>query len=241
MMKRTSIATAVIALAALAASPAESACGDRPGTPNNVKVEPAPGKAATVLRVSWTNTASERVWWDVEITDAAGRVTASRTGTGGPVGTKKGSAHILDYTVKSNTNRCFRIRARTGPLSSGCVSEIWSARVCGTTASAPGAPERGKWGALAADGKGAWGYAMHYATEAQARDAARKFCGSGRCMVKVAGPVECYAYVESRKGGYWYGLALHSSRSTALQVARGGCEKSAPAGSCKVIKEGCGP
>ena len=59
-MTRGSVAAVLATLTALAASPAESVCGDRPGTPNNVKVEPTPGRPAT-LRVTWTNTASERV------------------------------------------------------------------------------------------------------------------------------------------------------------------------------------
>jgi hypothetical protein len=163
-----------------------------------------------------------------------------RFGGIGPAATKKGSTHTKDFVLnKSGTTRCYRIRARTGPFASGCVSEQWSARVCSTTAGAP-APEKGNWGALAADDKGAWGYALKYATEAQATDAARKFCGNARCTVKVAGPVACYAYFESRTRGYWYGLSLDSSLATAVRVARGGCEKGAPAGTCKLVKSNCG-
>jgi hypothetical protein len=240
--RRRSLATGLAALAALAAAGAAHACSDRPGTPNNIKVEPALGREATALRVSWTNTASQRVWWDFEVTDQAGRAVKMKGGMGGigPAATTKGTTQTKDFVLnKSGTTRCFRIRARTGPFASGCVSEQWSARVCSTTAGPP-APEKGPWGALAADGKGAWGYAVKYASEAQARDAARKGCGNARCTVKVAGPVGCYAYFESRTNGYWYGLALHSTGATANQVARSGCEKGAPAGTCKLVKTNCG-
>jgi len=133
MMKRTSIAAAAVGLAALAASPAESACGSRPGTPNNVSVQPHAAKP-TSLRVHWINTASERVWWDIDVTDPSGRVFPQKAGAGGPAGTKKGSSHVWYYNVnKPNTTRCFRVRARTGPFDTGCVSQAWSARVCATT------------------------------------------------------------------------------------------------------------
>ena len=73
-MIRISLAAVLIAVSALAASPAAAACGDRPGTPNNVKVELVAGRESDVLLFRWNNTASERVWWDFEITDNAGRV-----------------------------------------------------------------------------------------------------------------------------------------------------------------------
>ena len=235
MMKRTSIAAAVIVLAALAASPAESACGSRPGTPNNVKVEPTPGRPAT-LRVTWTNTASERVWWDIDVTDQTGRNFPQKAGAGGPAGQKKGSSHVWSYTVQqANATRCFRIRARTGPFDTGCVSEQWSARVCSTTTGT----NAGKWGALAADGKGSWGFAVNQASESVARDAALRGCGNAQCAVKIAGQVACYAYFESRTKGYWYGYHLHTSGATAVQGARSECEKRAPAGTCKLVKSNC--
>lgn len=121
------------ALLMLFAARADAACSSRPGTPNNVKVEPYPSRLTT-LRVYWINTASERVWWDIEVTDPAGRVFPQAAGKGGPAGTKKGSSHVWYYNVnKPNMTRCFRIRARTGPFDTGCVSQVWSARVCATT------------------------------------------------------------------------------------------------------------
>lgn len=72
-----------------------------------------------------------------------------------------------------------------------------------------------------------------------ARAAAIKGCGDGRCKVAVAGKARCYAYFESRSGGYWYGLALHTNLHTAVSVARGGCTGGAPAGTCKRVKSKC--
>jgi hypothetical protein len=243
-MTRTPRAAVLVALSALAASPAAAACGDRPGTPNNVKVEPVAGREFDSLRLTWNNTASERVWWDIEVTDKAGKVVQSVTG-GEPVKAARGatSRDFSGYGV--NTTRCFRLRARTAAGVQGCVSQIWSARVCATTARRQPpqpSPNAGRWGALAADGKGHWGAALHEQTEQKAKLAALRECGvPGKqgCRIAVVGPVSCYAYFESKTGGYWYGLALHSSRATAEQVAQQGCSKGAPAGTCKLVKAHC--
>ena len=238
-MKRGSVAAVLATLTALAASPAESACGDRPGTPNNIRVDPAPGKPATALRVTWTNTASQRVWWDFEVTDSAGQPVKMKGGLGGigPASTQRGSTVTKDFGVnKPGTIRCYRIKARTGPFNSGCVSEQWSARVCAATAATSNA---GKWSALSADGKGAWGFAVNQGSESAARDAALRGCGNPRCSVKIARPVGCYAYFESRTKGYWYGYALVGSGAEAVQLARSECEKRAPAGTCKLVKSNC--
>jgi hypothetical protein len=238
-MIRISLAAVLAALSALAASPAAAACGDRPGTPNNVKLEPVAGREADTFRLTWNNTATERVWWDIEITNSAGKVLQSVTG-GEPVKTGRGttSRDFSGYGV--NTTRCFRIRARTAAGVEGCVSQIWSGRVCATTALRQPEPNAGRWSALAADGKGRWGFAVNQPTERQAKRLAFQGCGAPlKCRLAVAGPVGCYAYFESKAGGYWYGLALHSSRATAEQVARQGCSKGAPAGTCKLVKSNC--
>ena len=101
----------------------------------------------------------------------------------------------------------------------------------------PGA--KGPWGALAADGKGRWGYAIGYATEEFARAAAVKGCGGGTCKAALAAQMRCYAYYESRTRGYWYGMALDGSLQRAISTARGFCEKGAPAGTCKEMKAQC--
>ncbi len=45
----------------------------------------------------------------------------------------------------------------------------------------------GPFSALAADGKGHFGYAVAYPTEAAARDAALKDCGNPGCKIAAAG------------------------------------------------------
>jgi hypothetical protein len=240
-MLRKSLAAGLAAVAALAAAgAAHAACsaGDRPGTPSNLRVAPAKGKTDT-LRAIWTGNTRGVLFHDIEVTDLGGRVVQSLNGAP-PSARPKGTALNNDFArdfpgLGPNETRCFRVRARTLQGTQGCVSPNWTDRICGTTAR----PNQ-KWGALAADDKGAWGHAVNYATESQARDAAMRFCGNARCAVKVAGPVACYAYFESRAGGYRYGLALDSSLATAVRVARGGCEKSAPAGTCKLVKSKCG-
>jgi hypothetical protein len=225
---------------ALGVMPTMAACGDRPGTPTNVTARMTSESPPTV-HVSWTNTATETVWWDLEMTDASGKVHPLPAGIGrGETG--KGLRSSNSYSLPAGETRCFRVKARTGRGTSGCVSAVWSNRACATSAkpSTPGKPQAGPWGALAADSKGAWGYAIGYASEASAREAATKGCGNRRCKVAIAGQVRCYAYFESRQGGYWYGLALHSSLDTATSVARQGCSKGAPAGSCKQVKAQCG-
>ena len=249
-MLSKSLAALVAALSALAtASAANAACSDRPGTPNRVKAEPFAHSPRDTILFTWFDTtrASERVWHDIEVTDGKGRLVQSLTGVG--IGAMSGGGKQQSEKQFSglapNTTRCFRIRARDEAGTKGCVSKIWSARVCATTASAPGTPApdtpgTGKWSALAADGKGHWGFAVNFPTQWRAQFEARKGCGAQACTVRISGQVGCYAYFESRSGGYWYGLALHSSGATALQVARSGCEKGAPAGTCKLVKANCG-
>jgi hypothetical protein len=53
--------------------PAMAGCGDRPGTPTNVTANPVFGVFGMV-RVEWTNTASEEVWWDYDVTHNGARV-----------------------------------------------------------------------------------------------------------------------------------------------------------------------
>jgi hypothetical protein len=47
-------------------SPAAAGCGSRPGTPSDVI---AIAIAPQTIKVEWTNTASETVWWDYVLTD----------------------------------------------------------------------------------------------------------------------------------------------------------------------------
>jgi hypothetical protein len=126
---------------------ARMSCSDRPGTPDQVnatarhQVNPDGKRATREIIFKWRNTAKhgETVWWDIEMTDGNGNVIPQRAGAGRP-----SSVHYEElynaYLVGPRTTRCFRIKARTGAGTSGCVSQDWSARVCARS-SAPGPGE----------------------------------------------------------------------------------------------------
>jgi len=116
----------------LAAGLARAACDDRPGTPDNVKAAPL---STTDIQVSWRNRATERVWWDVEMKDEKGKVLPLPAGIGrGDRGFNLPISNVYSAPQSTKgTTRCFRVRARTGPRTEGCVSAQWSAMVCAAT------------------------------------------------------------------------------------------------------------
>ncbi|MCW5773473.1 MAG: DUF4189 domain-containing protein [Rhodospirillaceae bacterium] len=241
--RRVAAAPVLLALAASCALalPAQAACGDRPGTPITTRVEAVPGNAS-MLRLTWRDTtrADERVWWDFQVTDAGGRIVQSLAGVG--IGAMVGSKQFSNRDFgpyPAGATRCFRMKARTAAGTKGCVSQLWSGRICGTVAAAPAAPKGGGFAALAANGKGFWGYAVGQSSEAAARSAALKGCGQADCRIAISGRNKCVAYYESRRGGYWYGLALGPSVSYVRRTALGGCAKGAPAGTCRLVKQIC--
>jgi hypothetical protein len=129
------VVAALLWSAALAVTPANAQCSDRPGTPTNVA---ATAISATQIQVTWTNTASEQVWWDVEITDGAGTILAQPAGVGrGDQGVGLPVSNLYDAPPLSL--RCFKVKARTGPHTEGCVSEVWSNAACATTPRPPAA------------------------------------------------------------------------------------------------------
>jgi hypothetical protein len=110
---------------------AHAACSDRPGTPNNVRAVPL---TQTEIQVRWRNTASERVWWDVEMRGSEnGPVIPLPAGVGrGEQGFGLESSNV--YSVPgAGTRRCFRVKARTGPHTEGCLSAQWSGQACATS------------------------------------------------------------------------------------------------------------
>ena len=141
----TSAAATAMFWTGLAGSPG-AACSDsdRPSAPDMVTVEnrdsrDASGQTVREMLLKWRNTASngERVFWDVEVTNGAGRVVNSITG-----GLRPSSSHheprFNSFLVGPGEFRCYRIRARTGPGTSGCVSPAFSPKVCIKSSSAPG-------------------------------------------------------------------------------------------------------
>jgi hypothetical protein len=132
-MKLVSVFLGTIMLSTtLAAGLAHAACSDRPGTPDSVKAAPL---STTDIQVSWRNRATERVWWDVEMTDENGTVLPLSAGIGrGEKSFNSTISNVFSAPQSTDgTTRCFRVRARTGPRTEGCVSARWSARVCAAT------------------------------------------------------------------------------------------------------------
>jgi hypothetical protein len=97
------------------------------------------------------------------------------------------------------------------------------------------------WVAIAADGKGSWGYATGKQTQDQARDLALQICGRTGigCNIEQAAQAHCFAYVESRAGGYWYGVSVGPTVGNVVDSARTYCQLGAPQGSCRVVKASC--
>jgi hypothetical protein len=233
-------------LVASAPGLAAAACFSRPGTPVPLTPEVT---SATSIKFKFRITTSDsdvRKYYDYYVVEKPSNRRVFGQGgvpAHGPYYLGKGATTWFNVNdLKPGGEYCFYIKARDEPGSKGCVSDRWGGPSCakieGGPSAAPNAP--GPHGALAANGKGNWGYAIGFATEAAARAAAMKSCGDRRCRVVVAGQARCYAYFESRQGGYWFGIALHTSLETATSVARGGCTKGAPAGSCKQVKAACG-
>ena len=234
-------------LAVASAAPAVAAiCDNRPGTPNQTSAEVT---SATSIRFKFRITTRDNEinkYYDYYVTQKPGngRVIA-RTGvrSHGPNHLGFGSIDHVDVSdLKPGGEYCFYIRARTERGTKGCVSAVWAAPACakieGGPSASPNAP--GPFGAVAADGKGSWGYAVAQASEAQARTNALKGCGNANCKVELAGRGTCAAYAQSRaNGGYWYGLGLGSSYMGAREAAERGCAKGAPKLACKIQKTFC--
>ena len=240
-----SLACAFLYLAA-GAAPAYAACSDRPGTPNNLSAEVT---SATSIRFKFRITTRDNEisrFYDAYVVQRPGNKTVwSQTGVRahGPYFLGYGGIdHFNVSDLKPGGTYCFQIRARTERGTQGCVSAKWSGAVCATIEGGPSASPnaRGPFGAVAADGKGSWGYAIAQSSEAQARASAIKGCGNANCKVELAGRGICAAYADSRaNGGYWYGLGMgQNSRSTG-EAARQGCAKGAPRNTCKVHKTVC--
>ena len=129
----------VITLTAATTASADASCGDRPGTPDEVKAEARDGRDGEGRRTreivfKWRNTArtGEQVFWDIDVTDGSGTNIPQRAGSG-RAATVYHETRFNAYLVGPNETRCFRIKARTTPGTEGCVSAQWSARVCATS------------------------------------------------------------------------------------------------------------
>jgi hypothetical protein len=129
-----SVLQITILLAAVAPG-AYAACGDRPGTPINLKAQVINNCLnPSCINVSWTNTATERVWWDISVTTADGRQTGlGLSGVGRGVEGRGVPASHMFIGLQPGQALCFRVRARTARGTQGCVSKIFTGPVCATT------------------------------------------------------------------------------------------------------------
>jgi hypothetical protein len=125
MAQRLLLAASLLFFSVLQASPF---C-DHPGTPKNLNATIRQGLAPMVV-LTWEDRASEKVWWDVEISDGSGRpVDSPRPGVGR--GDQGLGLHIeQSFSVPANGTRCFRVKARNESGNNGCVSEQWSNQAC---------------------------------------------------------------------------------------------------------------
>jgi hypothetical protein len=131
---------------ALAASAAHAACGNRPGTPNEVKAEAlgAATPGSGTIRFSWRNTTSRAhvgkhtMYFDISVRDGKGNQVGKDMSGHGPFSVTYGSRSHQDFTGLSVPSTfCFSIRARTEGGTKGCVSQRFSAQVCATTVATP--------------------------------------------------------------------------------------------------------
>ena len=231
-----------------AITPAAASCGSRPGTPNEVQIDSdGSDRLAFGFRA---RTHDNKMWYDISIRDGQMRdIGRDLTGWGPNVGCFGcGIKHVFDG-LQPNTRYCFRVRARTEAGTQGCVSENWSGWACATTRTVGNVPpgqgptgDPGKYVAIAANGRGVWGYALGFGTRAMAEASAIAGCGAERatCKIVAQGETACFAYVDARQGSaYWFGVGLSANERGAIDVANKGCGGGAPAGTCKLVKAAC--
>ena len=124
---RLSFTFATMMLSIALIHPAHASCSDRPGTPNHLSLRGGPPGG---LDLRWINTASEAggVTWDLAILKN-GKPIRGWTGSAG--GNRDGKYWLHHFTgLDYAAEYCFKIRARTGLGSNGCVSDRWSETVC---------------------------------------------------------------------------------------------------------------
>ena len=93
------------------------------------------------------------------------------------------------------------------------------------------------WAAIATDSKGRWGWAHSERSETGATTKAMGGCGAG-CKVVNRGQNRCLAYAESRPGRW--GTSIGPSLDYVTKNAVGGCAKSAPPSTCRILHSACG-
>lgn len=133
--------TAILAAMATLPMLAVAGCGSRPGTPNDLRIEPDSGAPTTSLLLSWQNTTGRAIeertmFFDISVRDAHGQqVGRDLTGVGPFTDLTYGSRSSYAFDgLRPGQTLCISMRARTQGGTKGCVSGRFSNQVCGTTA-----------------------------------------------------------------------------------------------------------
>lgn len=126
----TSVALAATVFAAAFISPALAGCGDRPGTPTDVKVESREG----AINITWRDTTKpgQGSCHDIEIKRTQNGDT-SKSVTGGVCLSGGTGGSYLVSDIAFGQEYCVRLKARDHAGTQGCVSGTWSAQVCGSS------------------------------------------------------------------------------------------------------------
>lgn len=251
-MKQICLVGIVAVLASLGPTTAYASCGDRPGTPTNIRaigIVGSTGNNNPGILVTWINTASESGadFVDIEVQTQDGGATGfNRTGwrmEGGGFH-KEGSATFQPMEVGKTF--CFRVRARTEAGTQGCVSQLWTSRVCAAAKAEPnnrgtdiGFPTPVSYASVASAVSGAWGASIMRTgrVEDAVADAIRR-C-SGRCDTLIKGEGECVAVAEPLAPHIEIGYAIGKSKDDVSRRALAMCEARAPGLKCRLAHSNC--
>jgi hypothetical protein len=245
-IKQICLAGIAAVLASLGPTTTYAGCGDRPGTPTDIR---ATGNNDPGIVLTWINTASESGadFVDIEVTTQNGGATSfNRSGwrmEGGGFH-KEGSATFRPMEIGKTF--CFRVRARTEAGTQGCVSLLWTARVCAAAVAKPktggtniGFPILASYASVASSVEGAWGASIMRTgrVEDAVADAIRR-C-SGRCATLIKGEGECVAVAEPLAQHIEIGVAIGKSKDDVNRRALAMCEARAPGLKCRLAHSNC--
>jgi hypothetical protein len=111
---------------------AYASCSDRPGTPAIIGTSlKAPG--TLILSFESRTRDTGKICYDIEVKRNGQVAGQSITGGACNLGVFGKTYEHTFSDLGFNADYCFRIRARTEAGTEGCVSQVWSNTVCGTT------------------------------------------------------------------------------------------------------------
>jgi hypothetical protein len=143
MTLRPVLVLTAFAAMALFNAPANASCGDRPGTPHIREVSlNRPGELVLRFQARTKHFDKRRFCYDIEVKRNNQVVNKSITGGACNDGLYGQGYRVTFSDLAFNSQYCFRMRARTEAGTQGCVSQIWSNTVCGTTSNPSFVPRR---------------------------------------------------------------------------------------------------